>query len=354
MMRNESLRINDGARAVVAISAWIRRSCLRLFCHARLRRSECAGIKLRRGGIQPVRPGVCPTPVGVVAADFAKVRMKIKFAVLFAIVAAALIMAAILYRRAASFDHFEARADGQPASAERRPVLVELFTSEGCSSCPPADELLMQLDQAQPIADVEVIALSEHVDYWNHLGWTDPFSSAQFSERQNQYASRFRRDDIYTPQMVVDGSEEFVGSNSNRAGASIEAAGRAPKARITLAVAPEAKAASHDVPLAVRIDNVPEITKGDRAEVVLAISESGLRSAVARGENSGRRLSHTAVARRLATVGALDPRANELTLTTTAHLDRAWQRDHLKAVVFIQERRSRRVLGVAAISLAKE
>ncbi|MEN3331399.1 MAG: hypothetical protein V7641_764 [Blastocatellia bacterium] len=277
--------------------------------------------------------------------------MKIKFAF---IVAAVLIMAAILNRRAGRFDHLDALADTQPASAERRMVLVELFTSEGCSSCPPADELLMQLDQAQPIADAEIIALSEHVDYWNHLGWTDPFSSAQFSERQNQYASRFRRDDIYTPQMVIDGSAEFVGSNAGRAREAIEAAGRAPKARITLAVAPAAKAASHDVPLAVRIDNVPEITKGDRAEVVLAISESGLHSSVARGENSGRRLSHTAVARKLATVGSLDAEANELTLTTTAHLDGKWQRNHLKAIVFIQERRSRHVLGVAAIPLAKE
>jgi hypothetical protein len=292
--------------------------------------------------------------VGFVADDFARVRMKIKFAVLVAIAVAVLIMAAILNRRMVSDDSFEARADGQPVSGERRPVLVELFTSEGCSSCPPADELLMQLDQSQPIANAEVIALSEHVDYWNHLGWADPFSSAQFSERQSQYATRFRRDDIYTPQMVVDGSEEFVGSNSSRARQAIEAAARAPQAHITLAVAPQSNAASHDVPLAVRIENVPEITKGDRAEVVLAISESGLRSAVARGENSGRRLSHTAVARRLATIGSLDAEQSAFAVTTTAHLDGKWQRDHLKAIVFVQERRSRRVLGVAAIALAKE
>jgi hypothetical protein len=288
------------------------------------------------------------------ADDFAKGRMKIKFAVGFAIVAAVLIMAAILNRRMASSDRFAALAGGQPASGERRPVLVELFTSEGCSSCPPADELLMQLDQAQPIADAEVIALSEHVDYWNHLGWADPFSSAQFSERQSLYANVFRRDDVYTPQMVVDGSEEFVGSNVSRARENIEAATRAPKARITLAVAPEAKAASNDVPLAVRIENVPEITKGDEAEVVLAISESGLRSAVARGENSGRRLSHTAVARRLATIGSINAEQSAFTMTAIAHLDGKWQRNHLKAIVFVQERRSRRVLGAAAMPLVKE
>lgn len=293
-------------------------------------------------------------PVVFMADDFAKGRMKIKFAVGFAIVAAVLIMAAILNRRIGSSDRFATLADGQPASGERRPVLVELFTSEGCSSCPPADELLMQLDQVQPIADAEVIALSEHVDYWNHLGWADPFSSAQFSERQSLYANVFRRDDVYTPQMVVDGSEEFVGSNVSRARASIEAATHAPKARITLAVAPEAKAASNDVPLAVRIENVPEITKGDEAEVVLAISESGLHSAVARGENSGRRLSHTAVARRLAIIGSINAEQSAFTMTAIAHLDGKWQRNHLKVVVFVQERRSRRVLGAAAMPLAKE
>lgn len=293
-------------------------------------------------------------PVVLMADDFAKGRMKIKVAVVFAIVAAMLIMAAILNRRASRSDHFAALADGQPASGERRPVLVELFTSEGCSSCPPADELLTQLDQAQPIADAEVIALSEHVDYWNHLGWADPFSSAQFSERQSHYANVFHRDDVYTPQMVVDGSEEFVGSNVSRARASIEAAARAPKARITLAVAPEAKAASTDLPLAVQIENVPEITKGDRAEVVLAISESGLRSAVARGENSGRRLSHTAVARRLATIGSINAEPSAFTITAIAHLDGKWPRSHLKVIVFVQERRSRRVLGAAAMPLAKE
>ncbi|HKQ05836.1 MAG TPA: DUF1223 domain-containing protein [Blastocatellia bacterium] len=280
--------------------------------------------------------------------------MRIKFAIALVITAVVLIVAVVLSRNAGRGDRFEMLADGPAAAGERPIVLVELFTSEGCSSCPPADELLAHLDQTQPINSAEVIALSEHVDYWNHLGWTDPFSSAQFSARQSEYASRFDRDDIYTPQMVVDGSEEFVGSNSSRARQAIEAAARAPKARLTLAFAADAKAASHDVPITVRVENVPEITKGDRAEIVLAISESGLRSSVARGENSGRRLSHTAVARTLAAVGALDARAGEFALTTTAHLDDKWQRDHLKIVVFIQERHSRRVLGVAALPLVKE
>ena len=109
-------------------------------------------------------------------------------------------------------------------------VVVELFTSQGCSSCPPADALLALLDK-----DPDVLVLSEHVDYWNHLGWRDPFSSSAHSARQQAYARRFGQDGPYTPQMVVDGRVQFVGSDARRARAAIAAAGAvAGRARVTV------------------------------------------------------------------------------------------------------------------------
>jgi hypothetical protein len=113
----------------------------------------------------------------------------------------------------------------------RIPVLVELFIAEGCSSCPPADQLLEKLDR-QPISGADIIVLSEHVDYWNHIGWKDPYSSHLYSDRQSVYATRFGLDNVYTPQMVVDGATEFDGSNMVLADKALAKAFNMPKIRV--------------------------------------------------------------------------------------------------------------------------
>src|SRR5690348_9953601 len=114
-------------------------------------------------------------------------------------------------------------------AAPRTPVLVELSTSEGCSACPPAHALLEKLDRSQPVRNAQLVILSEHVDYWNDIGWKDPYSSHDFSVRQGDYAHRFRLDGPYTPQMVVDGEAQFVGSDERRAIEAIEGAAKAEK-----------------------------------------------------------------------------------------------------------------------------
>jgi len=153
------------------------------------------------------------------------------------------------------------------------PILVELFTSEGCSSCPPADRLLARLAAEQPVPGALVVPLSLHVDYWNRLGWVDPFSSAAFSRRQGGYAARFGSGRVYTPQMVVDGRIELVGSDERAARRALESA--AGEAKASVAVIPAASGS-------VRIT----VAGARGADVLLAITEEGLASDVARGAGS--------------------------------------------------------------------
>src|SRR5450631_2985869 len=125
-------------------------------------------------------------------------------------------------------------AQAPMAQGPRTPVIVELFTSEGCSSCPPADQLLAKLEAEQPVRNAEIIALEEHVDYWNNLGWVDPFSSDFATTRQYAYAGALGNGNAYTPQMVVDGQSEFVGSREGKARSAIEHAGSRKKTEVTV------------------------------------------------------------------------------------------------------------------------
>lgn len=234
---------------------------------------------------------------------------------------------------------------------KRSPVIVELFTSEGCSSCPPADKVLAELESAQPVAGAEIIALSEHVDYWNYIGWSDPFSSEAFSARQGAYASVFSNDGVYTPQMVVDGQAEFIGSNSEKARTAIARLAKIPKAEVTIDSA-QAETPS-TVKLKVSVAKLPKLSTGDIAEVLLAITEANLSSQVVRGENTGRKLNHTAVVRELRSLGSVASSTKPFETETTVMLGKDWKRGNLKAVAFIQERRQKRILGAALINLAE-
>lgn len=239
------------------------------------------------------------------------------------------------------------------AGPSATPVLVELFTSEGCSSCPPADEVLSKLDRTQSIQGIEVIALGEHVDYWNRLGWIDPYSSTEFSTRQNRYADAFGRDSVYTPQMIVDGRDEFVGGNWNKAREAIMRAARLPKAKVELLAVSDSNETNKDLKLSIHISDIPQVTAGDKADVLLAITENNLRSEVARGENAGRYLRHSAVVRSLSVLGNINDGQQSFEAESTANLNVGWQQNNLRAVVFVQERGTRRILGAAASGLSR-
>jgi hypothetical protein len=221
------------------------------------------------------------------------------------------------------------------ATGARTPVVVELFTSEGCSSCPPADELLRRLEQTQPVAGAEVIALGFHVDYWDGEGWHDRFSSAEYTWRQQEYARRLRTKGPYTPEMVIDGRDEFVGNDAQHARAAIAKAAQSPKAAVQLR--------SEGDKLVV------ESTGDTKAEVWLAIAEDDLSTSVKGGENGGRELHHSAVVRSLTRIGKVKEKG--FTTTVQPKLDAKWRRDKLRAVVFLARPGTGEILGAAAVAL---
>ena len=220
------------------------------------------------------------------------------------------------------------------------PVVVELFTSEGCSSCPAADAALRELAAAQSVPGAEVIALGQHVDYWNRLGWRDPFSSPQFTERQRWYAAGFG-EGSYTPQAVVNGRYQFVGSQRNTLAQTVAKAAQETRAAVDLSQ-PSANA------IAVKISDLP--TGAKAAQVLLALTESGLSTQVRRGENSGRLLRHAAVVRTLRPLGEVG-RDGTFATTVPIKLQRGWKAENLRAVVLVQEPGTRHIVGAAALAL---
>ncbi len=230
--------------------------------------------------------------------------------------------------------------------AASTPVLVELFTSEGCSSCPPADALLSRLGRTQPVPGADIIALEEHVDYWDRLGWKDPFSSEAATARQTEYGEAFGGSQVYTPQMIVDGRTEFVGSSDTDALRAIRAASQAPKPAIQLSW-------EKDDVLNVHVEPLANASKGGGAQLFLVVAENMLRSDVKRGENAGRALEHNGVVRQLLPLGKIDAAPAGFSSTVPVHSASEWNRANLRAVVFVQERRSRHILAASAAPFPK-
>ena len=220
-------------------------------------------------------------------------------------------------------------------AAKKQPVLVELYTSEGCSSCPPADQALAFLEKEQPYMQAEIVTLALHVDYWNNLGWKDEYSSPLYSQRQTVYSQRLKLA-TYTPQMIVDGQTQFVGSNLGEAGKAITEAAKSPKANV------ETEFINKDI-LKIKISEIP---KHADSTVFLAVAEDNLASNVKSGENAGKIMEHVSVVRELKPLAKIEAKSDVYEQETAINLQPEWKAENIKYIVFVQENESRKVLGV--------
>jgi hypothetical protein len=225
------------------------------------------------------------------------------------------------------------------AAASKMPVVLELFTSEGCSSCPPADRLLQSLDEKQPFGGADLVVLSEHVDYWNGDGWVDPYSSRLFSARQQSYAEHFGLEGVYTPQMVIDGQRETLGGNAVEIRKAVEAVTRDRKFTLTVA-----NAAREGNRIRFHLTSADLPGAEGPVTVYVAIAENKVQSNIAGGENGGRSLTHVAVVRAFAPVGTVKG-GSSFSKDITIPMPAGAGSSGFRLVAFLQEDRSRKIVG---------
>jgi hypothetical protein len=235
------------------------------------------------------------------------------------------------------------RAPSTETSGAHVPVVVELFTSEACSSCPPADALLRKLDEMQPVPGTEIIALSEHVDYFDQTGWKDSFSSPAYTERQTRYAERMKIDGIYTPQMVVDGEFQFNGSDANAALHDIAKAAEAEKISVKLRE-PQANQKGK-VSIDVQTGALRASSGTASADILIVVADDKDVTSIPSGENSGKTLTHVAVVREIQLAGEID-RSNGFSKVVETSIPAATTAKS-RIVVIVQEPHQGRIVGAA-------
>lgn len=229
---------------------------------------------------------------------------------------------------------------------DRVPVLVELFTSEGCSSCPPADVFLQKLDE-QPLAGAEFVVLSEHVDYWNHEGWKDPYSSSDFTDRQKNYAAKLHLDTVYTPEMVLDGYREFSGNNGTEAQKAIREALLLPKIPVKIS---QVSVEQNRLRAHLETGALDSARAMRSVDVYVAVALNHAESQVLRGENANRRLAHAAVVRKLVKVGKIKS-GEQFVREIDLKVETGPNPHNLRLAVFLQDPDSGRVVGAATASV---
>jgi hypothetical protein len=236
-------------------------------------------------------------------------------------------------------------AAGGRADVSTAPVLIELFTSEGCSSCPPADRFLVQLDAAQPVRGAHLIVLSEHVDYWDGQGWPDPYASKAFTDRQIAYERSLKVSEPFTPQFVVDGTVDMRLSRRERIGAQLAAAAAGVKIPVSIE---SLQVGAGPAPLVSGVVVVAGTgATGDRpSELFVGVALDHADSQVLRGENRGQHLTHVAVLRELARVGPVAPGPASRQPFSIA-LSPSLAGAQLRVVAFVQQPGPGAVLGSA-------
>ena len=228
-----------------------------------------------------------------------------------------------------------------PAGAAKKSfVLLELYTSEGCPTCPPADANLARLEREQPVTDTEIVTLALHVDYWNSTAWKDVYSSPLFSRRQQIYSQALKTGQSYTPQMIVDGRAEFAGNNLAKAHKAIADAAKPGKAAIEIK--------PHAAGYKIEITGIPA---HETATVFLAITEDNLASNRKSGLQSSKKIQLVSVVRELKSLGMLAAAQTNLEIETTLQIQSNWKKENLKLIVFVQENASRRILGASRIKI---
>ena len=239
-----------------------------------------------------------------------------------------------------------AQADDKTVAANSspaHPVLIELFTSEGCSSCPPADVLLQKLDTFQPIPGAQLIVLSEHVTYWDQGGWKDPNSSASLTDRQNSYEGVLGEKTAFTPQVIVDGTQEMRLGNAEQTKELLEKAAAIPM--IPVRIGDVTVDSANPTTLRAHIETDANSEKHN-ADIFVAIALDHVESQVVRGENGGKHLVHVAVVQELTKVGKL-PKGKSFAQDVQLKLKPGTDPKNIRVVALVQESGPGKVLGAA-------
>jgi hypothetical protein len=231
-------------------------------------------------------------------------------------------------------------ADNKTVTTAARPVIVELYTSEGCSSCPPADKELEFLSKQQPVTNAEIIPLAFHVDYWDGPKWRDRFSSPLFTQRQQLYVRQLKLETAYTPQLIVSGRKDMTGTDVNKALLAILESLKAPSGVLTAATSDGIRA---------KID-VTDLPEHDLSTIFLAVTEDGIASKVNGGENAGTKFRHMAVVRALKPVAFVPVGAASVSADVELPVLPEWKKENLQYVAFVQENSTRRIIAAGRIA----